>query len=60
MITFLIKLIILVAVVFCVRLLFPLLGLPEPFATVALVILALIAFLYLVGYIGEGGFKFPS
>lgn len=59
MIGLLIKLVILVAVVYCIRLLFPLLGLPEPFATVALVILALIGFLYLIGYIGEGGIKIP-
>jgi hypothetical protein len=62
MIQFLIKLVILIAVVYCVRLLFPLLGLPEPFATVGLVILALIGLLYLIGYIGDGSgntFKLP-
>ena len=59
MLQFLIKLIILIAVVYCVRLLFPLLGLPEPFATVGLVILALIGFLYLIGWVGESGIKIP-
>lgn len=59
MVTFLIKLVVIVAVVFCVRLLMPVLGLPEPFATVALVILALIGLLYLIGWIGESGVKIP-
>jgi hypothetical protein len=54
MIQFLIKFVVLVAVVFCVKLLLPLLGLPEPFNTVALVILAVIGLLYLIGWIGEG------
>lgn len=51
MIQILIRLVIAVVVVFCIRLLLPMLGLPNPFETVALVIIALIAFLYVIGYI---------
>lgn len=59
MLTFLIKFVVIVAVVFCVRLLMPVLGLPEPFATVVLVILGIIGLLYLVGWIPGGEIKIP-
>ena len=59
MINFVIRLVILVAVVYCVRLLLPLLGLPSPFDTVALIIIALVGLLYLIGYIPGGEVKLP-
>ena len=54
MLDFVVKLIVLVAVVICVKLLIPLLGIPEPFNTVVLIILGLVGLLYLLGWIGKG------
>jgi hypothetical protein len=50
MIKLLIRLVIVIVVVYCIKLLLPLLGLPEPFDTVALIILALVGFLYIIDY----------
>jgi hypothetical protein len=57
LIPFLLTLIVVVCLVYCVRLLLPMLGLPEPVNKVVLVVLALVALLMLlnsVGVIGGG------
>lgn len=48
MLDLLVRLLIAVGVVYCVRLLLPLLGLPSPFNEVALVIVAIVALLYVI------------
>lgn len=55
MIGVLIALIVLVVVVVILRQLLPLLGLPQPVTTAILLLVGLIAFLYLVSYLGYGG-----
>lgn len=55
LIPFLTTLLVIVVVVYCVRLLLPLLGLPEPINTVVMVIVGLIALLMLLNSIGIVG-----
>ena len=51
---FLLTFIVVCAVVYCVRLLLPMLGLPEPFNQVILIVLALVALFFLIGALGIG------
>ncbi len=60
MIALLIALVVLVVVIYCLRLLLPMLGLPEPINTVILLIVGLIALLYLVNMLGATGFPHVS
>ena len=60
MIGFLIAFIVLVAVIYCIRLLLPMLGLPEPISTVVLIIIGIIGLLYLVNMLGATGFPHIS
>ena len=48
----LIALVVVVVVVYCLRLLLPMLGLPEPINTVILLIVGLIALLWLLSAVG--------
>jgi len=59
LIAFLITLIVVVCIIYCVRLLLPMLGLPEPINTVIMVIIGLICLLWLLnslGVVGSGPF----
>lgn len=60
MIGLLIALVILVVVIYCLRLLLPMLGLPEPINTVVLLIVGLIGLLWLLNAVGVSGFPHVS
>lgn len=55
LIPFLISVLIVVVIIYCVRLLLPLLGLPEPVNHVVLIIVGLCALLWLLGNLGFVG-----
>ena len=55
LIAFLITLIVVVCIIYCVRLLLPMLGLPEPINTVIMIIIGLICLLWLLNSLGVVG-----